>query len=61
MLFKEITAVYTENHTKPHKYKIQRYRLLRRLGHIITTRFEGQTELPVIGHTYHFSSSFKTE
>jgi hypothetical protein len=31
MLFKEIIAVYSENH----KYKMQRYRLLRFLGHII--------------------------
>jgi hypothetical protein len=36
MLFKEITAVYSEKPHKTHKYKIERYRLLRYLG-----RFKG--------------------
>jgi hypothetical protein len=38
MLIKELLAVYSEK-PKTHRptYKIQRYSLLRQLGHIITT------------------------
>jgi hypothetical protein len=36
MLFKEIMAVYSQNHAKTNKYSMQRYRL-RQLGHMITT------------------------
>jgi hypothetical protein len=40
MLFKEIIAVYSENHTKPsHKYKIKGKWLLKQVGHIVTISF----------------------
>jgi hypothetical protein len=35
-LFKEIIAVYSENHTK-HKYKLQTYWLLKQVLRIVTT------------------------
>jgi hypothetical protein len=35
-LFKEIIAVYSENYTKAHKYKMQRYWLLKQVGHVVT-------------------------
>jgi hypothetical protein len=38
MLFKEIIDIYSENHEKDNTYKIQCYRVLRMLGHIIATR-----------------------
>jgi hypothetical protein len=36
MLFKEIIVVYTENRTKPVKYKMQKYLLLKQVVHIVT-------------------------
>jgi hypothetical protein len=35
MLFREIIAVYNENHTK-HKYKMKSYRLLKQVELIVT-------------------------
>jgi hypothetical protein len=37
MQFREIIPVYSENHTKPLKYKIQSYWLLKQVVHIVTT------------------------
>jgi hypothetical protein len=48
MLFKEIIAVYSENHTK---YSVKR--LLRWLGHIISTRVEMVNDLIQTGSGIH--------
>jgi hypothetical protein len=37
MLFKEIIAVYSEDHMKRNKYKQQRYGLLQKTVHIVTS------------------------
>jgi hypothetical protein len=37
-LFKEVIAVYSENHTRPINTKCRSYWLLKQAGHIITTR-----------------------
>jgi hypothetical protein len=37
MLFKEMIAVYSNKHIKHIKYRIQRYRLLKLVGHVFTT------------------------
>jgi hypothetical protein len=39
MLFKEIIAVYSENHNKNIKYKMQSCWLLKQVGHIVTASF----------------------
>jgi hypothetical protein len=38
MLFKEIIAVYSENHTEPINIKCKSYLMLKRLVHIATIR-----------------------
>jgi hypothetical protein len=38
MLFKEMIAVYGENHVKTNKYKIQHYWLSKQMVHIVTAR-----------------------
>jgi hypothetical protein len=43
MLFKEIIAVYSENH-KNNKYTIQHYWLSKQVIHIVTARSLGLTE-----------------
>jgi hypothetical protein len=35
-MFKKIIALYSENHTKTHKYKMKSYRLLKQVGHTVT-------------------------
>jgi hypothetical protein len=36
MLFKKIIAVYSDSY-ETHKYKMQRYRLIKQVVHIVTT------------------------